>query len=282
LAERTNTKFLNKTVLASLIRCGALDSFGSRQALYSDIETWLSIAKKSTLDRKHGQESLFDVNEAQEEIFISGPEWPKNVMLENELESLGFYASGHPIDKHKEELKNFITDTIADLRCQEAHERPEKAVLAVTVHKVEMKQSKTKGTNYACLTVSDPTGLVEVLAFKKAFSKIQKADLEKRNIVLRTWVNSQNDQLSMFVDDFDDIGNYGKLAKAIMVFPVDFRTVTGKMITQAKEVAKEFPGGERLLLNLKSATGKSLTITTGIKSSRDQQVVNRFREIFGV
>ena len=72
----------------------------------------LSIAGETQKDRASGQMSLFDLL-GQENSFQTSipkvPEWPDAERLLNEKEMLGFYVTGHPLERYKKELKSYST-----------------------------------------------------------------------------------------------------------------------------------------------------------------------------
>ena len=64
--------------------------------------------------------SLFGEEEAAEEHYLPNrsllPEWPTNVKLSHEKEALGFYLSGHPLEKFRRDLDRLGSLTINDLK----------------------------------------------------------------------------------------------------------------------------------------------------------------------
>jgi DNA polymerase III subunit alpha len=111
---------LNKRVVESLIKTGALDSFkvyrSQMLAVYERILDGLNNERKRNID---GQLSLFGgLEEAQTEPEIKYPgigEFDKKYLLAMEKEMTGLYLSGHPLDEYAETLKLQCEINIADI-----------------------------------------------------------------------------------------------------------------------------------------------------------------------
>src|SRR6202041_730975 len=112
--EKGDLRLLNKRVLESLIKAGAMDAFGGRAALCAALDKAMERAQKSQRDEASGQHGLFGIFDsditpaasAKEESLPSVAEWDEHTRLQNEKEVLGFFVSGHPMDKYREKLRN--------------------------------------------------------------------------------------------------------------------------------------------------------------------------------
>src|SRR5579884_1888084 len=120
--ERVNLAAINRRVLESLIKAGAMDSLGGNRAQLSDaldraIETGLRIHR----DRERGQHGLFgdlDDSHKTEHPLANLPDWSMEQKLAGEKEVLGIYVSGHPLDRYQDkvaDLATHFTDKLEDL-----------------------------------------------------------------------------------------------------------------------------------------------------------------------
>jgi DNA polymerase-3 subunit alpha len=112
LCRNVDLRSVNRRVLERLIKCGACSSFGqNRAALMEILDRSMEAAQKEQIDRAAGQMSLFAESEVGPSRGIelpNIPEYPKSSILEWERESLGFYFSGHPLDRFREDLKRLV------------------------------------------------------------------------------------------------------------------------------------------------------------------------------
>src|SRR5246500_5622632 len=125
--EKIDLRLINKRVLESLIKAGALDSFGRRSQLLAATDKAMERAQKAQRDSAAGQHGLFGIFDdhpatAKADELPKIPDWDENLRLQSEKEVLGFFVSGHPLDKYSEKLRNLpgVVDTAAALEMKPA------------------------------------------------------------------------------------------------------------------------------------------------------------------
>jgi len=110
--EKVDLRLLNKRVIESLIKAGALDAMGTRAQLTAAVDRAIERGQKAQKDSELGQHGLFGLfNEAPGKGHGSNdlpnvPDWEEKQRLDGEKEVLGFFVSGHPLDKYAEKLRN--------------------------------------------------------------------------------------------------------------------------------------------------------------------------------
>src|SRR5436305_4798797 len=97
--EKVDLRLLNKRVLESLIKSGAMDSLGRRAQLMAVLDKAMDHAQKTQRDAESGQHGLFGVfqqedSNSQEDRLPETPDWDEHVRLANEKEILGFFITG--------------------------------------------------------------------------------------------------------------------------------------------------------------------------------------------
>src|SRR5438876_7407136 len=108
--EKVDLRLLNKRVLESLIKTGAMDSLGRRAQLMAVLDKAMDHAQKTQRDAESGQHGLFgvfqqeDVHMQEEDRLPDTPDWDEHTRLANEKEILGFFITGHPLEKYREKL----------------------------------------------------------------------------------------------------------------------------------------------------------------------------------
>jgi DNA polymerase-3 subunit alpha len=109
--ENVDLRLLNKRVLESLIKSGAMDSLGRRSQLMAVLDRAMERAQKTQRDAESGQHGLFgvfqqDESEAHNDKLPNIPDWDEQARLASEKEILGFFISGHPLEKYKGKLQD--------------------------------------------------------------------------------------------------------------------------------------------------------------------------------
>jgi DNA polymerase-3 subunit alpha len=171
LAERIDLRLCNKRVLESLVAAGACDSLGGhRKQLVEALEASLGEAQLLQQEREAGQASLF--GEAAPRPRRAGlpevPPWTEAERLAREKDVLGFFISGHPLERFRDEVELFGTRTTATLGAWSEH--PVSVGAVVTA--VKRQISKKTGKEYARLVLEDFHGTAEAIVFPDAWAKL--------------------------------------------------------------------------------------------------------------
>ncbi len=178
LCRRLDLNRVNRRVLEALIRSGCFDSLGpNRHTLMSALGAALQMGEQTTRAQSAGQVDLFGLANAPAAQSEPGsgkelPEWPEEVRLAGERETLGLYLTGHPVARYEHELK-FLASPIAEL----ATGRPAAASETgrwqpgrnVTVGGLVLEIRKRP--NRVSLTLDDRTGRMEVTLFDDVFQQ---------------------------------------------------------------------------------------------------------------
>ncbi len=182
--EEVDLRLLNKRVLESLIKSGAMDCFGRRAQLMQALDTAIEQAQKAQRDAESGQHGLFGVfaeETAQEAnaALPNTPDWDEHTRLAAEKEILGFFITGHPMDKYKEKLADLhalSTEDIAAMKKSTA--KDENISIAGLISGLRVAKSR-RGELWAQAALEDMSGKVELLVFPEAYRKLaEKVKLE--------------------------------------------------------------------------------------------------------
>ena len=170
--QRVDLTKVNKRVLESLIRCGALDSTGvSRARLMAVLEEALDYGQRIQREKNSAQMSLFDMGSG-ENLVINLPvipnieDWDEHEKLQIEKETLGFYVSGHPLDRYKETLEKFTNVDAVSIR-----EISDKSAVRIggTISSAKVIRTR-KDELMGFATVEDLNGSVEVVVFPSIYA----------------------------------------------------------------------------------------------------------------
>ncbi|HEY8256605.1 MAG TPA: DNA polymerase III subunit alpha [Gemmatimonadales bacterium] len=184
LVERIDLRLCNKRVLESLVAAGACDSLGGhRKQLIEALESALGEAQLLQQEKEAGQASLFGESTAARPRHAELPDvpaWSEAERLAREKEVLGFFISGHPLERFREEVELFATRTTATLG--EWSEHPVTVGAIVTM--VKRQISKKTGKEYARLVLEDFHGTAEAIVFPDAWAKLNGTILPDTSLLL--------------------------------------------------------------------------------------------------
>jgi DNA polymerase-3 subunit alpha len=178
LCEEADLRLVNKRVLESLIKAGALDSIACEQhrpvparraCLYAAVDKAIEHGGRQQRDREKGQSQLFggfDEDGAVDIVRLpDAPPWSEAQQLAFEKEALGFYMSGHPLERFADELKAFGAKRLAELTAPEAD-----VWVGGIVSGLRPLKTK-KGDRMCVFMLDDIAGSLEVVVFPETFAR---------------------------------------------------------------------------------------------------------------
>ena len=188
--DKVDLRLMNKRVLESLCKAGALDAFGPRAAVFAALDKAIERAQKSQRDTASGQHGLFGMfdepgpanSSASDDALPAAPEWDEHTRLQNEKDVLGFFVSGHPLDKYREKLRNLkVVDTATACEMKpeptvfnrgRREEGSNEIQIAGVITGLKVAKSKRSGEMYAQASLEDTVGKIELIAFSSAYEKL--------------------------------------------------------------------------------------------------------------
>jgi DNA polymerase-3 subunit alpha len=178
--SRIDSSKVNKKVIESLIKAGALDCFGySRKAMLSQIEEIIETAKKAGDAKRLAVGSLFGEGAEMTAVTLElshMDEFESMEILEMEKMSLGFYVSGHPLDKYREtldEISYTLSSEIDDLA------DGSQAMFIGKIEHITEKISKN-GNKFGIANIMDLHGNIELMLFENRLKELEEDfDLSK-------------------------------------------------------------------------------------------------------
>jgi DNA polymerase-3 subunit alpha len=183
--RRVDTQKANRRVIEALIKAGAFDGplleggNRNRAQLIAAIDTALERGASEQRDKRSGQTSLFGLIDPpkstpgvarQGETYPDVEPWGAKQLLAFEKEALGFYVSGHPLDRYRSELGRWANATTADFA--EGRRQPGEAGIGGIVSQYREMITK-KGDKMARFVLEDQAGTMEVVVFPKTFEKVR-------------------------------------------------------------------------------------------------------------
>lgn len=197
--RRVDMRKINRRVMESLVKAGALDSLGGHRAsLEASLSKAMQIADQHRRDKDSGQNDLFgltpDTDSADDEPLEMAAEWAEEQLLQSEKDTLGLYLSGHPIDRYEIELAEFIPKKINELDAPESkgYQRNEKPMLTAGLI-VAIRTMKSKnGGRMAFITLDDQSARLEVRVFADVYDHYQSFIQPDKLVVIQGKIGQDN------------------------------------------------------------------------------------------
>jgi DNA polymerase-3 subunit alpha len=180
---RVDLKKTNKRVLERLIRAGAMDNLGPhRAAMFETLPEAIKAAEQHAKAQAIGQDDLFGlINEEPEDTrqaFKEVVEWPEEVWLDGEKETLGLYLTGHPINRYLSEIKKYATSRLVGMTPTGRDKTATAVGLVIGVRVLVNK----RGRRWALVTLDDKSARIDVRLFPDDYDKF--AELLENDAIL--------------------------------------------------------------------------------------------------
>ncbi|MFH0751440.1 MAG: DNA polymerase III subunit alpha, partial [Chloroflexota bacterium] len=222
--NRIDLRLVNKRVLESLAKVGALNAFGHPAQLLVALDDVLAAAQADQRERASGQISFFDL--AAEPASLEAPlpvatEVPVRERLRWEKELLGLYLSDHPLGEVAERIGKFVTAYSGELKDESLD--GQRVVVGGVVTGVRTVITKTRST-MAVATLEDLQGALEVVIFPRLHEQTGPTWQEGAILLVAGRVDHRGEEVSLLADlvrDFDAASAGGEEAFATEVAAAD-------------------------------------------------------------
>ncbi|MDP8214652.1 MAG: DNA polymerase III subunit alpha [Candidatus Euphemobacter frigidus] len=266
LLERLNLNAVNKKVLESLIKCGALDLLpGHRAQKMAVLDEALQSAHRTQKDRMNGQTTLFDRFE-QEDIknnltgFVEIEEWHQNKCLAMEKELMGMYISGHPLSVYEKTLRAFSTHSISQL--SELGPRTRVRVGGI-IEQIDEKTSRKNGKKFAFCQLEDLSGVVEVTAWNKEYSEFGPLLQPGKIIFVEGRVTSRDRGSSVQVSKVYPLDQAQEIFARALHINLHLAAIDGERLRALSRVLRHTRGRCPVFLDFDFATGEKVLLRAG-------------------
>ena len=253
-SRRVDSRVVNKKVIESLIKSGAMDSFNLRRAQM--VALLDKILNKSAKKEDPSQLRLFSdpVDESVPDI----EEWPLLQILSFEKALLGIYLTGHPLSSYSSLVNYLQREKI--IRLWE-HPRQGDVMICGVVEKVKNITTRRKGQRMAILKLEDETASIEVFIFPRLFDECAFYLREATILVIRGKVEAKDEVpkvLASQVIPVEKVSDYIKSANISL-------ENNGISLNNLKSVFFNHKGQTPVFFSFKDSKLKGVKIKTGSK-----------------
>ena len=280
--DHIDTRLLNKRVLESLIKSGAMDSLGSRRSqMFAVIDRSMEKAQRRQREKTSGQHGLFGgasaAAEPPEEPLPDLEEWPEHETLAAEFATVGFYISGHPLSKYVSRLAELGAIDLAGVEGRRSGEEITVAGIVVAMRSMRSR----KGERWGILTLQDMTGVLEILAFPESFARLEAVFKSNAPLLLKGRVNVEEAGTRLAVMDARKLEDIGQRPPSVMRVRVNLETVDAGVLDELKELFANKPGSCSVAFDLVSPEGAVATLRADQRVRADQELVREVCRLCG-
>ncbi|HTW61939.1 MAG TPA: OB-fold nucleic acid binding domain-containing protein, partial [Terracidiphilus sp.] len=299
--EKVDLRVMNSRVIQSLIKAGALDSLGARGRLYAAVDKAMERAQKAQKDAAQGQTGLFGLfddgpargrNGAHNDDLPNAPDWEESERLANEKEVLGFFVSGHPLDRYAEKLRNLTgVITVAEALERKAPERrwsrdtdpADEILVAGIIHGLRVQKSRREQKLYAQASLEDATGKIELICFARDYERLcEQLKIEAPVLIRGVLMDDEEAASKIAVSSITALEQVQvKLPSGVRI-RIDLDRATEQMLAELKNAADAAPGPGKVMLQLERKGEFAVILEPeGLSVSADRGWVERIEGLVG-
>ncbi len=284
--ERIDLRALNKRACEALIAAGALDGFGHRAQLLAGLDGAYSEVQTRQAEEAAGQATLFDGGDGAldrpDPQLPTLPEWTEQDRLAREKEALGFFISGHPLDRHRELVRAFGPANSANL--------PEFAgadvEFACVVTKVARQLSRKDNSEWGRITVEDFHGTATVLGFRETWQRCRDILEQDAAILIRGKVSGRErdeEDPPVFLDDAEPLESVRRSGRVAISITVErSEDLSEEKVARARSFMEKHLGRAPLELHLENGHGLEARLRSrSLTLDPSPHVLRELKEILG-
>ncbi len=276
--KRVDNRKVNKKVLESLIKVGALSEFGNRASLLSSIDEIRSKVVKTNVHKD--QQDLFGDDEmasssgsGSKEAISNIDEFEQDELTKLEKQLLGFSLSAKPLIDVLSPLTFNATHKIVEISDEEL---PDQNVsVAVVVNEVRIVITKKSGQEMAFVRVEDDTGSLDLVIFPKIFQRTRDVWVESNAVLVSGRVDFRDDSPSILVETIETKDSAARANNQLFIkIP---KNTESNQIKKLRKLLLENPGEQKVTLVFE---GKKQRIVLQMGISWSQHLTLQIAEIF--
>ncbi len=250
--ENVDLRLLNKRVIESLIKAGALDSLGAPRAqMMAVLDRAMELGQRRQRENLSGQHGLFRAGQEPEPAapmkLPEIPEWPEAERLAGEREVLGFYVTGHPLEKYRLPLAAITRQDSASLD-ELPHDSP--VTLAGILTGLRVRPSR-KGELWASGNLEDLRGSVELLVFPQALQQFQSVLKADKALLIKGHVrHEENVRPKVVVSEAAPLDAAVNGANSELVIRVNLTQAEENLADELVKLLAAYPGENPVVFEL--------------------------------
>ena len=280
---RVDLRLANKKTIEGLIQSGAFDSLHNNRAqIFSNVEAAIAYGQNLQEQLEKGQSNLFDLGGAKvtnRPMFRNIPDWTETEKLSREKTVLGFYVSGHPLLKYRDEIDGLSTAKLGEAGSVKPNSTLHVCGIIADIKKKIDKRNRTM----AFVTIEDFTGKADCIVFADAFQKYASL-LQVGSIVMMIGKNDGNEEaIKVIVNEIIGIDDVRKKYAKSIVINLNLDIIKEKDVFELVKLIEHNQGKCQCLLNLSGSglSNNSIYLTRKYTVDPSQQFTDAIKKLLG-
>ncbi|MDP2885616.1 MAG: DNA polymerase III subunit alpha [Ignavibacteria bacterium] len=280
---RVDLHLVNKKTLESLIQAGAFDSLHENRAqLFECVEKAIAHGQNAQEHSGKGQSNLFETSTAKVDLRPALPAvaaWRESEILTREKAVLGFYLSGHPLDKYREEIEAFANSQLGSA----SGLKPNTTVRACGIVAGVKRKIDKKGNTMAFVTLEDFTGKADCIVFSDAYQKFTKILVPESMVMVIGKGETSGDLLKILVNEVIPMESVRDRFTKSISLAVNLDVVSEDTVQQLRTIMERHRGKCPCYINVSGGglSKKSVYLARNVSVDPSIQFIGLVKQLLG-
>jgi DNA polymerase-3 subunit alpha len=220
------------------------------------------------------------------------PDWDEHQRLQSEKEVLGFFVSGHPLDKYADKIKNIrALDTATALEMKPSppptrrgQSQPENDVsIAGVIVNLKIAKSKRSGEMYAQAALEDTVGKIDLICFPKDFARLAELLKIEVPVVIKGQLRAEEDAANkLCVSSITPLEDVKVKLPGNVRIKVTLDRSTNETLISLRGMIDAAPGPGKVMINLEQRGEFAVMLEPeGLSVAADRVFIERAEQLLG-
>ncbi len=244
--SKVDLRIVNKKMIESLIQAGAFDSIpGHRAQLLESVDLATTYGQNFQEEARRHQSNLFEAGKSSHHGVFGTPSlpavepWTEMEKLRREKALLGFYVSGHPLNRFKDVVESFATARLGD---GESIKDGSSVRVCGIVTSVKKKIDK-RGNTMAFITIEDFSGKGECVVFSDAYRRHEQILVNDAMVMVVGKGEPSGNNLKVIANDIYPIERVKETFGKSVIFTINIDVAGEQTISQLRKIMERYRGG---------------------------------------
>ncbi len=249
------------------------------------LEDAMDVGQRVQRDKAVGQDSLFGSTEM---VSSQGNgngklpevnEWDEKLRLSFEKEALGFYITGHPLDRYRDDLGRYTTCEAAALPERRDQEEVRLAGMVSGLKELTTR----KGDRMAFLTLEDLSGFAEVVIFPEAYRESYELIKGDDPLLVTGNVKVEEESCKVLAAEIVPLAEASEKMTHRVHFRCASKDLDQRRLTALKDLMKRHRGSCEALLHVVNPphTETVISLPEDCRVAANERIVRAAEKLFG-
>src|SRR5580692_10224683 len=246
---------------------------GAPETMVASIDDAVAAIQRAARIKESGQGGFFfggagEPAHVEFEMRDAAP-WSEEERLTSEYAMLGFYVSGHPLEKYASRLEEMKSVCLSEIEGMRNGKEITVAALIVGTRPMRSK----KGARWAICTIQDMTGIQELLAFPESFGKLENVLKPRVPLLLKARVQVEESGTRLSLQEaraLEHIAEPNTVSNVCIRMKME--DLNEELLDRLQQILASYPGRNLVVFGLSAPNGAVATLELRERVERSSEL----------